>query len=81
MQRQVLHRRRLIPEDLFPVRIIPSWELYELEKDPQELTSVYGEPAFAKITEALKKELSRLRKEYKVPEDTRPLPSKIRKLY
>jgi hypothetical protein len=61
--------------------MIDGWELYDLEKDPQELTSVYGEPAFAKITEELKKELSRLRKEYQVPEDTRTIPSKIRKLY
>ena len=57
-----------------------AFELYDLEKDPQELNSVYGEPAYAKITEELKKELSRLRKEYKVPQDTRPLPNKIRKL-
>ena len=61
--------------------MIDGWELYDLEKDPQELTSVYGEPAYANITEEMKKELYRLRKEYLVPEDTRPLPSKIRKLY
>ena len=61
--------------------MIDGWELYDLEKDPQELNSVYGEPAYAKITEELKKELSRLRKEYKVPQDTRPLPNKIRKLF
>ena len=61
--------------------MIDGWELYDLEKDPQELKSVYGEPTYAKITEELKKELSRLRKEYHVPEDTRPLPNKIRKLF
>ena len=58
--------------------MIDGWELYDLEKDPQELNSVYGEPAYAKITEELTKELSRLRKEYQVPEDTRPLPKKIK---
>jgi len=44
-----------------------------LEKDPNELNSVYGKPEYAALTKELKGELERLRKLYKVPEDTRPL--------
>jgi hypothetical protein len=61
--------------------MIDGWELYDLEKDPQELNSVYGEPAYAKITDEMRKELLRLRKKYLVPEDKRPLPKIIREIY
>ena len=56
-------------------------ELYDLEKDPQELNSVYGEPAYAKITDEMRKELLRLKEKYLVPEDKRPLPKIIREIY
>ena len=46
--------------------------MYDLEKDPNELNSVYGKPEYASLTKELKSELDRLRKLYKVPEDTRP---------
>jgi arylsulfatase A-like enzyme len=49
-----------------------EWELYDLSKDPKELRSVYGDPAYAKIRDELNAELKRLRTLYKVPEDTRP---------
>jgi len=45
-----------------------EWELYDLKKDPQEMASVYGDPAYAKVVEALKAELARLRVLYRVPE-------------
>jgi arylsulfatase A-like enzyme len=51
---------------------LKEWELYDLEKDPKELRSVYGDPAYAKIRDELNGELKRLRTLYKVPEDTRP---------
>ena len=47
---------------------IDEWELYDLEKDPDEMQNAYGDPAFAEITETLKKELDRLRREFKAPE-------------
>jgi arylsulfatase A-like enzyme len=50
-----------------------GWELYDLEKDPNELNSVYGKPKYAALTKELKTELARLRKLYQVPEDTRPV--------
>lgn len=42
-----------------------AWELFDLKKDPQELKSVYGDPAYAQIAADLKKELTRLRAQYK----------------
>jgi hypothetical protein len=47
--------------------------MYDLEKDPNELNSVYGQPEYADLTKELKEELNRLRKLYKVPVDDRPL--------
>ncbi|VGO23223.1 sulfatase family protein [Pontiella sulfatireligans] len=47
-----------------------EWELFDIEKDPEEMNNVYGNPEYtAKIAE-LKKELQRLREVYEVPEDT-----------
>lgn len=46
---------------------IDAWELFDLEKDPHELHSVYDDPAYAGTVEELKVELARLRKELKVP--------------
>jgi len=43
-----------------------EWELFDLEKDPHELKSVYDDPAYAGIVRELKTELARLRKELKV---------------
>ncbi len=52
---------------------LDEWELFDLEKDPHELKSVYADPAYAKVVADLKAELARLRKLYRVPEDTRPV--------
>ncbi|MFG0284496.1 MAG: sulfatase [Phycisphaerales bacterium JB039] len=45
------------------------WELFDLERDPDELTSVYDDPAYADVVEELKAELQRLRAQYGVPDD------------
>jgi len=42
-----------------------EWELFDLQTDPNELKSLYGNPEVAKITEELKQELKRLREQYK----------------
>jgi arylsulfatase A-like enzyme len=42
-----------------------EWELFDLEADPHELRSVYGDPAYAEIREELKTELIRLRALYR----------------
>ena len=44
-----------------------EWELFDMELDPQEIRSVYGEPRYAHIETELKAELTRLRAELKVP--------------
>ena len=46
---------------------LDEWELFDLEKDPHELRSVYGEPAYATVVADLKRSLDRLRAELKVP--------------
>ena len=47
---------------------IDVWELFDREKDPREMRSVYADPAYAPIVADLKKELARLRSELQVPE-------------
>ena len=48
------------------------WELFDLQKDPQELKSVYGTPDYATVQKELETELARLRRELKVPESDPP---------
>jgi len=48
------------------------WELFDREKDPQELKSFYEDPAYAKTRAELHTELGRLRKELKVPDQDAP---------
>lgn len=40
------------------------WELFDLEKDPDELTSVYDQPAYAEIQAQLKVQLQELQTQY-----------------
>jgi arylsulfatase A-like enzyme len=54
-----------------------EWELFDLKSDPNELTNIYDK-APGEVTTNLKAELDRLRKHYKVPEDTRPVQRKKR---
>ena len=44
---------------------IDEWELYDLEKDPQEMKSVYNNSEYADIVKELTEELIRLRELYK----------------
>ncbi len=39
----------------------PEWELFDLEKDPYEMHSVYADPEYAGVVDELKQELTRLR--------------------
>lgn len=48
------------------------WELFDLEKDPRELTSVYGRPEYAPVQKELEAELARLRRELNVPDPDPP---------
>jgi hypothetical protein len=51
---------------------INEWELFDLQRDPDELQNIYADPEQAAVVNELKTELARLRVELKVPEDTDP---------
>lgn len=48
------------------------WELFDREKDPQEMKSFYDDPAYAATRAELHTALARLRKELKVPDPDPP---------
>jgi arylsulfatase A-like enzyme len=48
------------------------WELFDLQKDREELKSVYGTAEYAHVQQELESELARLRQELKVPEPDPP---------
>jgi arylsulfatase A-like enzyme len=48
---------------------LDAWELFDREKDPLELHSVYDDPAYTGVVAGLKQELGRLQSELKVPRD------------
>lgn len=50
-----------------------EWELFDLEKDPDELKSVYADPACAGVVNELKAELEKLKAQYK-DHDVEPRP-------
>lgn len=45
-----------------------EWEFYDLKKDPKELKNQYQNPEYAEEIQIAKKELTRLRGHYQVPE-------------
>ncbi len=49
-----------------------EWELFDLEADPLEMQSLYGQGAYLEVQTQLTEELQRLRTQYAVPEDERP---------
>ncbi|MGY8770024.1 MAG: sulfatase family protein [Pirellulales bacterium] len=50
----------------FPEEHLDCWEFFDLEKDPQELQSLYDTPEYSKQIKKMKKELKQLRAGYKV---------------
>jgi arylsulfatase A-like enzyme len=48
------------------------WELFDLQKDPHELRSVFGQPEYVATQKELDAELKRLRTELKVPDPDPP---------
>ena len=51
-----------------------EWELYDLEKDPREMKSVYADPEYASVVKKLTSEVKRLQKQYEVPDDAGSVP-------
>ena len=50
-----------------------EWELFDLARDPNELISLYDDPAYASVVASLKQQLEALRVEYAVPAED-PVP-------
>lgn len=46
-----------------PRRMAPQWELFDLHRDPGELTSVHDDPAYRAVRDELEQELARLQAE------------------
>jgi arylsulfatase A-like enzyme len=46
-----------------------EWELFDREKDPRQMRSVYDDASYASVQKELKAELERLRNELKVPSE------------
>ena len=46
---------------------IDSWELFDLQEDPNEMNNLYGKPGTEEITKELKAELKRLQEYYDDP--------------
>lgn len=44
---------------------VDEWELYDLQKDPHEMKSIYDDPDYAKVRKVLHTQLNELRKKYK----------------
>ncbi|HMR85696.1 MAG TPA: sulfatase [Niabella sp.] len=44
---------------------IDEWELYDLQKDPQEMHNVYNDPAYKKVKKEMHRKLKSIRKKYK----------------
>jgi len=44
---------------------VDEWELYDRKKDPQEMTNVFSDPAYAEVVTELKAKLADLRVQYK----------------
>ena len=44
-----------------------EWELYDLEKDKNEMNNVYGQPAYKKVQEMMIKKLKELKEQYRDP--------------
>jgi arylsulfatase A-like enzyme len=51
---------------------LKEWELFDLEKDPDEMKNAYDDPAYKAVREELTRELARLREQY---QDTEALPT------
>lgn len=52
---------------LFYIPSTREWQMFDLVKDPGEMTNVYGNPEYASIKKDLTAEYDRLRKQYDAP--------------
>jgi arylsulfatase A-like enzyme len=59
-------RYKLIRYYGYDVPDMEEWELFDLEKDPQEMKSEYANPEYAAIVKKMKSKLTDLKKQYEV---------------
>ena len=55
----------------FPEEEIDDWELFDLERDPNEMGSVYHNPEMVEVRERMMKGLELLQDQYEIPVDDR----------
>jgi arylsulfatase A-like enzyme len=53
---------------------VDEWELYDLQKDPREMRSVYGDADYADVVKTLTTEVKKLQDQYDVPDDRGSVP-------
>ena len=53
---------------------VGEWELFDLESDPEEMKSVYDDPAYAGVVTKLKAEIGRLQQEFDEEAPHKPVP-------
>lgn len=53
---------------------LDEWELYDLQKDPREMHSVYDDPHYADVVKDLTSDVGRLQQKYQVPDDRGSVP-------
>jgi arylsulfatase A-like enzyme len=51
-------------EDSVPRAKTPTWELFDLKRDPKEMNNVYNDPAYTDIVKDLKNRLRQLKEKY-----------------
>ncbi|QDT66092.1 sulfatase family protein [Calycomorphotria hydatis] len=56
---------------------LDEWELYDLEKDPEEHHNVVNDPTYAEVVTELKSELVKLQDYYQVPDDSGSVPHEL----
>ena len=59
----------------------PTWEFYDLKKDPHENHNAYHQPEYAKTIREMKKELLELRQAYQDTDQGNPTMQEILKKY
>ena len=50
----------------FPDDTLNTWEFFDLQKDPMEMKNLYADKSYRSNIQSMKKELQRLRKQYKI---------------
>lgn len=65
---------------LFYIPLTDEWQMFDLQKDPQEIKNIYDNPEYKQIREELTKEYNRIREHYDAPTYAEIAPKKPRKI-